>query len=292
MARRLVCPRCGGSPVSGVGAGSARTVRVRVFLRDHEFDGAGGTTSGRPERALAQARLRGIVPAWLSMDEFVDIATCYGAAFRDNVNLARQYKPSGRVPRALFVEVVEATQWPGGEAAPDHSPRTVGVGGPARPGAGARRSLLDPSAAIRAHASGGPGHTHDDQPSCRTLTCFRPGSRGRQMTHADPVSSWPIAPVAPHRPGTTAGRYRARPLPTVSTRPPCRPSRGRLPRSVASLCCSRATTFRTPISSRWTRRSTRYPSRRHEAGPMSAAGTSRSSWGTDACRSRVWSVSP
>jgi amino acid adenylation domain-containing protein len=85
---------------------------LRVFLRDHELD---GTASGRPEHALAQARLRGIVPAQLSMDEFVDVATRYGVAFRDNVDLARLYKPSGRVPRALFVEAAER---PGGGAAP------------------------------------------------------------------------------------------------------------------------------------------------------------------------------
>jgi thioesterase domain-containing protein len=49
------------------------------------------------------------------MDEFVEVANRYGVAFRDNVDLARPYEPSGRVPRALFVEAMEP---PGGEAAP------------------------------------------------------------------------------------------------------------------------------------------------------------------------------
>ena len=73
---------------------------LRVFLRDHELDGADDTASGRPERALAQARLRGIVPAQLSVAEFVEVATRYGAAFRDNVDLARRYKPSGSRSRS------------------------------------------------------------------------------------------------------------------------------------------------------------------------------------------------
>lgn len=80
---------------------------LRIFLRDHELEGADDTASGRPERALAQAKLRGMVPAQLSMEEFVEVAKRYGAGFRDNVDLARVYEPSGRVPRALFVEALE-----------------------------------------------------------------------------------------------------------------------------------------------------------------------------------------
>jgi thioesterase domain-containing protein len=92
---------------------------LRIFLRDHELDDADDTAPGRPEHALAQARARGIVPTQLSLDEFAKVATRYGAAFRDNVNLARLYTPSGRVPRALFVEAVSSNaQRPGGEAAP------------------------------------------------------------------------------------------------------------------------------------------------------------------------------
>jgi thioesterase domain-containing protein len=53
------------------------------------------------------------------MDEFVEVATRYGAAFRDNVNLARRYKPSGRVPRALFIE---AAQRPGEDTTPGPQP--------------------------------------------------------------------------------------------------------------------------------------------------------------------------
>jgi thioesterase domain-containing protein len=69
----------------------------------------------RPERALAQAKLRGIVPTQLSVDEFTDVAIRYGAAYRDNVNLARSYQPSRPIPRAL---VVEAADQPDGDAAP------------------------------------------------------------------------------------------------------------------------------------------------------------------------------
>jgi thioesterase domain-containing protein len=82
---------------------------LRIFLRDHELAIADDTASARPGHALTQAKLRGIVPAQLSMDEFVDVATRYGAAFRDNVELARRYQPSGRVPRALFVEATQQT---------------------------------------------------------------------------------------------------------------------------------------------------------------------------------------
>lgn len=92
---------------------------LRIFLRDHELVGADDTAAGRPERALAQARRRGIVPAQLSMGEFVEVARRYGVAFRDNVELARRYKPSGQVPRALFVEAVER---PGESAAPGSQP--------------------------------------------------------------------------------------------------------------------------------------------------------------------------
>jgi thioesterase domain-containing protein len=88
---------------------------LTVFLRDHELEDADGAASGRPERALAQARLRGIVPAQLSVDEFVEVAMRYGLAYRDNVHLARTYQPSGRIPRAL---VVEAAGRPGEDAAP------------------------------------------------------------------------------------------------------------------------------------------------------------------------------
>jgi thioesterase domain-containing protein len=89
---------------------------LAVFLRDHELDDAdAAAASGRPERALAQAKLRGIVPTQLSVDEFTDVAIRYGAAYRDNVSLARSYQPSRRIPRAL---VVEAADQPDGDAAP------------------------------------------------------------------------------------------------------------------------------------------------------------------------------
>jgi thioesterase domain-containing protein len=91
---------------------------LAVFLRDHELDDAdddAAAASGRPERALAQAKLRGIVPTQLSVAEFTDVATRYGAAYRDNVNLARSYQPSRRIPRAL---VVEAADQPDGDPAP------------------------------------------------------------------------------------------------------------------------------------------------------------------------------
>jgi thioesterase domain-containing protein len=100
------------------------------------------------------------------------------------------------VPHALFVE---AAQRPDGEAAPgsQHSDWSQWVDQLGREQVpGDHFSILRPPC-VRRLAGGSPGHAHDRQPSCRSSTRSRPGSRGRQLT------------------------------PAVPTRPPRRPSRGR-----------------------------------------------------------------
>jgi thioesterase domain-containing protein len=87
-----------------------------AFLRDHEIDHVGEPSPDRPARALAAGKQRGILPPWLSVDDLVEMAARYGAAFQHNIGLARAYTPSARVPRMLVVEAADRRGLPAAAA--------------------------------------------------------------------------------------------------------------------------------------------------------------------------------
>jgi len=87
-----------------------------AFLRDYEIDHTGEPSPDRPARALAEGKHRGILPPWLSLDDLVEMAARYGAAFQHNIGLARAYTPSARVPRLLVVEAADRRELPAAAA--------------------------------------------------------------------------------------------------------------------------------------------------------------------------------
>jgi thioesterase domain-containing protein len=87
-----------------------------AFLRDYEIDHIGEPSPDRPARALAEGKQRGILPPWLSLDDLVEMAARYGAAFQHNIGLARTYTPSARVPRLLVVEAADRRGLPAAAA--------------------------------------------------------------------------------------------------------------------------------------------------------------------------------
>jgi thioesterase domain-containing protein len=90
--------------------------QLGAFLRDYEIDHIGEPSPDRPARALAEGKRRGILPPWLTLDDLVEMAARYGAAFRHNIGLARTYTPSARVPRMLVVEAADRRGLPAAAA--------------------------------------------------------------------------------------------------------------------------------------------------------------------------------